>query len=44
MQSSDLLMELLIILLVIAALIIIYYYTRVYRKPKADKGSYLAAL
>jgi lipopolysaccharide biosynthesis regulator YciM len=44
MQSSDLLMELLIILLVIAALIIIYYYSKVYRKPKADKSSYLTAL
>ena len=44
MQSSEMLMELLIFLLIIAALLIIYYYTRVYRKPKIDKGSYLAAL
>ncbi len=44
MQNPDMLTELLIIILVITALIIIYYYTRMSRKPKGDKESYISAL
>jgi len=44
MQNPDMLTELLIVILVILVLVIIYYYTRVIRKPKGEKSSYLNAL
>jgi lipopolysaccharide biosynthesis regulator YciM len=44
MQSPDMLTELLIIILVVLSLVIIYYFTRVYKKPKGEKGNYVAAL